>query len=68
MICAELIDIAEERNHPQTRVAWEHARQAAKSVGFERREHFLSLSRGLRQRRLSASIGDLDQRVSRQWH
>ena len=29
----ELIDIA-ERSHPQTRVAWEQARQAAKSVGL----------------------------------
>jgi len=29
----ELIDIA-ERSHPQTRVAWEHARQAANAVGL----------------------------------
>jgi outer membrane protein len=35
----ELIDIA-ERSHPQTRVAWEHARQAAKSVGLSESTYY----------------------------
>jgi outer membrane protein TolC len=35
----ELIDIA-ERSHPQTRVAWERARQAAKSVGLSESTYY----------------------------
>jgi outer membrane protein TolC len=35
----ELIDIA-ERSNPQTRVAWEHARQAAESVGLSQSAYF----------------------------
>lgn len=43
----ELIDIA-ECNHPQTRVAWERARQAAKSVGLSESTYypFLAASAG----------------------
>jgi len=39
----ELIDIA-ERSHPQTRVAWEQARQAAAQVGMERSEYYPRLA------------------------
>ncbi len=35
----ELIDIA-ERGNPETRVAWEHARQAAAAVGLAQSEYF----------------------------
>src|SRR5579859_4747442 len=35
----EVIDIA-ERNHPQTRVAWERARQAAKAVGLSESAYY----------------------------
>jgi len=34
-----LIDIA-ERNHPETRVAWERARQAAKAVGLDESAYY----------------------------
>ena len=43
---AELIDIA-ERNNPETRVAWERARQAAAAVGSERKR-LLSIPRRVR--------------------
>jgi outer membrane protein TolC len=36
---AELIDIA-ERNNPETRVAWEHARQAAAAVGLSESAYY----------------------------
>ncbi|HMD53333.1 MAG TPA: TolC family protein, partial [Phycisphaerae bacterium] len=35
----ELIDIA-ERSNPETRVAWEHARQAAKAVGLSQSAYY----------------------------
>jgi len=35
----ELIDMA-ERNHPQTRVAWERARQAAQSLGLSESSYY----------------------------
>jgi outer membrane protein len=35
----ELIDIA-ERSHPQTRIAWEHARQAARAVGLSESAYY----------------------------
>lgn len=36
---AELIDIG-ERNNPQTRIAWEHARQRANLLGIEKSEYY----------------------------
>jgi outer membrane protein len=36
---AELIDVG-ERNNPQTRVAWERAKQQAKRLGIEKSEYF----------------------------
>ena len=47
---AELIDIA-ERNNPETRVAWERARQAAAAVGSERKR-LLSIPRRICRGRL----------------
>ena len=41
---AELIDIA-ERNNPETRVAWERARQAAAAVGLSESAYYPSSSR-----------------------
>ena len=35
----DLIDLA-ERSHPQTRIAWEHARQAAGSVGLSESTYY----------------------------
>lgn len=39
----ELVDIA-ERSHPQTRVAWEQARQAARAVGLSQSAYYPYLS------------------------
>src|SRR5271165_6938448 len=36
---AELIDLA-ERTNPETKVAWEHAKQAAAAVGLAQSEYF----------------------------
>jgi outer membrane protein len=53
----ELIDIA-ERSHPETRIAWEQARQAADAVGISRSAYFPYLAAAAAagyQRSLSAS-------------